>query len=870
MTSESQSLSRQLRSCEAEGQEAGASNVPLRKRRRPNLTELVQQELCFLSSDFAGKPSKISSRYNQRADFLALKEKMMSKSTSAVAVTPSSSRTLPPPSQVEIVSSSSAAPSIEKSSDATSENSVNNTEKIADKVVDLEKNPVVPPKIFCRLGVNPINEFFDISSNSTGEPTAYCHLEGHSIGREVSLFQKNTSGKGFSFKTDNAFAHFKNNHKEIFHQMCVLNDKWKNSTNDNRQENFNALVKFASEVRGLGEERLKAPSKVITLDAYAVMMTKSQIETLDREYQACLHVLFLVTTNASFYSVDSYMGRHFLSHLKEGKTAHIYHSRQLQNKFLPMVYEFIVSRQESKLQDSPAFSLTFDLWTTKNQTKAFIGVNFHFVTAEMKATNIVIDLIPITEKHSAGKIAILIAQRIDQHTTESQILHGVVSDHASNVIKAGRLLLCKLDEIQAFSSKRVTLTSDEETEFQNILNAPIEDGENGYVDGQMGCVAHAFHLVIECSLQSSQMRSLRNLSIKISNLMGAIRRSTARMEFLDETQKLLNNDGKSYRPLLHVSTRWNSLVDMFARYELLHESLIVAFGDSVFDESEVDLDALSDVEMGTLKAAMEPLNFIRNFNDFFQGDYFTLPHLPYAIREIKEKLFSLMNNPNASKFGADLAVVLYDQMTSRFDKYLLPLSSSVLASMLHPVHHLTFDSFQEDEKTSIVAKLASWMMQLSPASEANETALNPKRQWKKPMTTTSNADVAQNQVSSLLYELDKFATSNPNECKFDLHEPQNMDVVLRKFYLLPCINHDMRQLARLVFSQPSSSAASERLFSRAGLVYSERRTCLSEESLEMLVVVGQYAKCLTEKEVPVVMNSLKDWFIQKIKDRSKT
>lgn len=117
------------------------------------------------------------------------------------------------------------------------------------------------------------------------------------------------------------------------------------------------------------------------------------------------------------------------------------------DKSLSFLYGAVLVFQIEEFHLADGFSVTFDIWTSRDKQHSFVCITYHWLNTEMDPKEGVFDVVNLTKNHTAGYLAVLLAKAIDSRTSPHQVLFGAVTDNGANVVKAAKLLVSQYSEI---------------------------------------------------------------------------------------------------------------------------------------------------------------------------------------------------------------------------------------------------------------------------------------------------------------------------------------------------------------------------------------------------------------------------------------
>ena len=173
------------------------------------------------------------------------------------------------------------------------------------------------------------------------------------------------------------------------------------------------------------------------------------------------------------------------------------------------------------------FALTTDTWSSCTNL-SYLSVTLHWIDNNWKMQRILLDIIPLHERHTGKNLAAAFLETIEYYDIGSRIL-TVTTDNASNMVVFG-------------------------SELAKVL----AEKYNNYEFTHLRCAAHILNLVVKEGMQ----RATPSIT-KIRNFASHIRKSQPAFE---ELKRIFEMKGKPFLvPDLDVPTRWNSTYHMIMK-----------------------------------------------------------------------------------------------------------------------------------------------------------------------------------------------------------------------------------------------------------------------------------------------------------------
>ncbi|XP_063931861.1 E3 SUMO-protein ligase ZBED1-like [Zophobas morio] len=295
--------------------------------------------------------------------------------------------------------------------------------------------------------------------------------------------------------------------------------------------------------------------------------------------------------------------------------------RTISKSLVPAAYEKCRQDMEEGILMIQNVSLTTDCWTSSNND-AFLAVTAHFINANFKLKSLLLECIQMNESHTSQNLSTELEKIIIKWKMQGKVAL-VISDNANNITHAIRDIL----QLKHF-----------------------------------GCFAHSINLVVQNSL-----KLVDTVIIKVRNVVSYFKRSIIGKEKLMNFQKNNNMDPK--KVIQDVSTRWNSTFYMLERFIELKDALrgTIALMDKatvpILNSEEWQIcaelcDVLRPFENVTKIVSGENyptaslvIPLVRGFYDVIENQFNStyLPAVQTVIREVKNQIDQRFGSIESSK-----------------------------------------------------------------------------------------------------------------------------------------------------------------------------------------------------------------------------
>ncbi len=251
------------------------------------------------------------------------------------------------------------------------------------------------------------------------------------------------------------------------------------------------------------------------------------------------------------------------------------------------------------LQKARLVNICTDIWTKRGMSASFLGVTAHFFsTYDNKRHNITLAARRFPSPHTAFNVAELVQQILVEWEIPNDIIHRVLTDNGSNMVKAFKEQVAAEKEseeedgegpsssrgsqsLDSFHSGDEAESNDEElpdesdTTQQDLNN--FEECEDDHSIAFVGfkrtsCFAHTLQLVVRVF---DSFKSQKAVMRRFHKLVAKVNKSTK------ATEKLISRAGKKL--IADCPTRWSSTYLMISRLLLLKTEL-----SSVLEELQWD------------------------------------------------------------------------------------------------------------------------------------------------------------------------------------------------------------------------------------------------------------------------------------------
>lgn len=497
--------------------------------------------------------------------------------------------------------------------------------------------------------------------------------------------------------------------------------------------------------------------------------------------------------------------------------------------------------------NSSKISLTFDYWDSKNTvTKdGYLGITAHWVDADFMLRRIVLDFVHVPGSHTGLITRDALVDVLETFGIVGKI-QSVTSDNGSNMVKA------------------VDLLKDREYEQSDLY-------EGVY---RVRCVCHCLHLVAVSGIDCQKV-----LVGKIRSLFVDLRYPLAIFKF-GQLLKKHNITGRAVP--LDVDVRWYSKLKMiraavhykpaieelcstdkkFLKHQLVAadwknlETLVEVFSDLEYSSEQLSsttIPMLSDAIMmfDGLSHRLKELAVVSKGESFWEKtDRFHttlnkkrkfIEFEGFEIIIFKSKFIELLETNGSfllagdrhTKWIADMCYVMIARLQDVRKEW--KLEDLVVAMVLDP--RLKATAFSDNAEKERVTKAIRDKFPVVIRVEPSFSLTPSENHARKPSLFNLGLNLRKGQASANLDEMDTYLQTSP--------EPEGTDILKWWKYHMH-LYPKLSALARDYFSSMASSVESERCFSIAGNLITDRRNRMNAVTARARMCLNSWNRNLPE------------------------
>ncbi|KAL4153704.1 hypothetical protein QTP88_001537 [Uroleucon formosanum] len=454
---------------------------------------------------------------------------------------------------------------------------------------------------------------------------------------------------------------------------------------------------------------------------------------------------------------------------------------------IPALYQRCLNETKEMIKtEAECGCITTDCWTSRSNM-GYITITFHFIDTNFSLKSVLLGCHEFSESHTGLNLSNKIKLTLEEWNLEKKICFAV-SDNANNI--------------------------------QNALsNLKIK---------HFGCFAHTLNLIVQGALKIES-----NLIEKIKTIVAHFRKSTSANKKLNNYQ--ISNGAKEPKKLLQdVSTRWNSTLYMIERMVELENSIRGTLG--LLDNPPEGLNAEE------WKVTRELCIVLRPFEEATRavsgGKYMTAS----MVIILSEGLKNVCNQLQKENYHSRVHNVVSKLLSGMQDRnrwgYIIGSKTLGHCTFLDPrFKNIPFTgNLLQTIKSDIIEKTAS----IISDNRDNEVQLTPiatSSENEKGFSIWSSIDLKVAQIQPTGTNTSRAIIEVQRYLEDDIQK-RNTDAL--KWWRDNKYNYPyLSRLARKTLCCLGTSVPCERVFLKAGLLISDRRSRLSSNKVEMLLFLNQ-------------------------------
>ncbi|XP_063220505.1 E3 SUMO-protein ligase ZBED1-like [Bacillus rossius redtenbacheri] len=453
--------------------------------------------------------------------------------------------------------------------------------------------------------------------------------------------------------------------------------------------------------------------------------------------------------------------------------------RTLTRKIIPELYTLARQQLQNKLNDVEYVAITTDVWTSLN-TQSFMTVTVHFV-ANNEMQSAVLETKVLVENHTALYLSSVLKSLLTEWNLINKIT-AVITDGGPNIKAAVKIV--------------------------GLAQHP--------------CCAHMLNLVVNDAINKNE--DLKQILCACRALVGHFKSSVVAADKLRAIQNQLQMTQLKMKQ--DVQTRWNSTYIMLERLTELKEPLSAVLASLPTAPSALLVDQWQVIE--------DCVPVLKIFNlltiEFSAEKYPTISKVIPLVRGVQMKLQTVSMK---TAVGCELKRNLLEGLSSRFSQFEKGKISSI-ATFVDP--RFKKMGFRNDANAACAQELVMKEVQNLCTRSAPQHV--------------SEIEPSCTNISAESDDLWEFFDSKVCNLKRNSNPGSDATITVRQYIESP---YQDRKLCPLSYwkkhknsmphmyqiaHKPASSVPSERVFSKAGQIMSERRNRIKPKNMDILIFLN--------------------------------
>lgn len=473
--------------------------------------------------------------------------------------------------------------------------------------------------------------------------------------------------------------------------------------------------------------------------------------------------------------------------------------KRLSKSLLPQLHLKLMHEVENSIANAPAICRTTDGWTSINN-QSFIAVTAHYIDTErVKLCSNLLGCLEYNDSHTGANLCQFLRDEMLKWNIQNKV-GAVVSDNAANILLAVHL--------------------------------------GGW--RSIGCFAHSLNLTVQSGIEQ-----ISDTVKKVKDIVEHFKRSSKSMYKLQELQKQM--DMPVLKLKQDVSTKWNSTYDMLDRFLKTKNAIIATVALVKNDLSLTNEDWVVIEVVPVLKTFMDITVEVSTEKNV------SLSKVIVYCRLLRRYIDQCLNGVREQQYSENvhkLLTVLHEQIHKRFynlEKNVLYAESTILDPRFknkgfrdESNYKSAFESLKL--KVGVAINISSTESSAASTSAQKEVA---------PVISTSTSAV--NKTDSLWNDFDmEIASLVPENTTaagiVELQKYINEPIIKRSedpllwWHTRRCVYPILYKYMLKRLNLVATSVPCERIFSKAGLIQSEKRTRLSSTKVSQLLFIGSNLK----------------------------
>lgn len=458
--------------------------------------------------------------------------------------------------------------------------------------------------------------------------------------------------------------------------------------------------------------------------------------------------------------------------------------KTLSSSLISQAYQKTIEAVKNRIELSYAVCITTDAWTSITN-ESYIAITAHFFDENLILQSVLLECVEYLERHTAENLSQQMQRCFQEWQIENKVV-AVVSDNAANI------------------------------------KAAIRIGNWRHI----GCFAHKINLIVQDAI-----KSISSTKKKIKDIVEHFKRSTVAANKLKNIQQQMGLPELKLKQ--DVTTRWNSTYFMLKRILEVKEPLIAAMALLATEHS---LPTLSTGDCKIMESACQVLKIFEEITvEMSTENKVSISKILPLIRILRASIRKIPKDvPNEILLMVTSILDGIDLRFSTSDECLLSLQSTLLDPRFKKrgfgseiTYKKAYDTLAR-MASSVEVEIENEINSPQPCTSENSATKSVWDEFDKEIRDEICNNANRN-ISRGIIELDRYIQ--------EMYLPRSADPLLwweAKKHSFP----RLYQIVRKRLCVLATSVPCERVFSKSGLVLSDRRSRLKPKLVSEILFLN--------------------------------
>lgn len=460
--------------------------------------------------------------------------------------------------------------------------------------------------------------------------------------------------------------------------------------------------------------------------------------------------------------------------------------KTISSSLIPKLYETTKEKVQQLISKADALCLTTDGWTSINIV-SYMGLTAHFIDENTELKSVLLGCTEFSDRHTSINLTNFLLSEAEKWEISYKVT-GIVTDGAPNIVSA----------------------------------------VNGAKWRHFPCVAHNLNLAVQHSLHHIQ-----GVLDQVKAIVQYFKHSSSAYNRLHSMQAQL--DLPPLKLKQSVITRWNSTYDMLVRLLKIKDAVV-----SVLAIEQPRLNTLTPEDWVLIEKCVDVLRLFHEVTEEMSAEKtVSISKVALLTRIMKSHVSKyIAESGNCSEQYKQLLSSLHDELRKRFvDPESDPLASE--AAFLDPrfkkyafVNNEKYEACLRTVKRKLRTLYAQETTTILPESSDEPARPSTSSLWAE-FDNTIEQEINRHPTAGSIIEIDKY-----------LNEPliKRTDKPLQWWKERRLLYPHLYTLMKRRLCVPATSVPCERVFSKAGMIVSAKRSSLKPSKASQVIFLNSNLK----------------------------